>query len=233
MLTRFIISPPVGAYLGMRGATRVLGSYTWEKRSGRAGQILRTVRPVPGGWVNAVGLRNTGIRSVRPDPKFAYSLAGIDDGDWERMANHLYAAWPGIYRWRVELNLSCPNVHEYGFSRKDADAFTRHAYSFEVIAKLPPIDEPWTWGMADACVESGAEYLHFSNTLPSPGGGISGDALFRVNIRTVEQAVRRYPNIPIIAGGGIRNAARVRDYENAGASHFSLASGYLRYRMGL
>ena len=36
-----------------------------------------------------------------------------------------------------------------------------------------------------------------------------------------------YPTIPIIAGGGIKTAEHVRQYKEAGAQHFSIATGCL------
>lgn len=220
-LPTYLISPPVGSWFGAPGAIRVFGSFTWLARPGRIGQVLRTVRPVPGGWVNAVGLRNPGIRSVDFSPDHIYSLAGIDDGDWERMAYWICAEPPLL---TVELNLSCPNVHEYGITRRDVKRFNGR-----VIAKLPPTEAAWK--LADICAEAGVEYLHFSNTIPSPIGGISGDALRRVNLPMVERAARCYPAIPIIAGGGIKSKQHETDYANAGARHFSISSGYLWWRL--
>lgn len=221
-MKRYLISPPVGAWCGTPNAERVLGSYTWDARPGRFGQILRTVRPVTGGWVNAIGLRNPGIRTVNIRADRIYSLAGIEPDDWHEMAAWLRLR---LRAGKIELNLSCPNVHEYGITRREVEAFSH----CEIIAKLPPTDAAWR--LADICAEVGVGYLHFSNTIPSPTGGISGDALRRINLPMVERAAKRYPTIPIIAGGGIKHEQHALDYERAGARHFSVATGYLQWQL--
>lgn len=218
LMKTFLISPPFGSRIGFPGAERIMGSYTWEPRPGRLAQIARTVRPVPGGWVNAIGLRNPGLRAVTIRADRIYSLAGVEAGDWRRMADWLRQHDAPV---RVELNLSCPNTHEYGIMLHEVTGFTGQV---EVIAKLPPTEAAWP--LADLCVAAGVGYLHFSNTLPSPVGGISGDALRRVNLPMVERAAKRYP-VPIIAGGGIKTTEHVRQYAESGARHFSIATGCL------
>src|ERR1700692_1370127 len=103
------ISPPFGIHFRPKHALLpVLGSFTALPRPGRTGQVLRTLRPVRGGWRNAIGLRNPGVGSLEYRPGVVYSLAGIADGDWERMHDTLAAKdWP---QYVLELNLSCPNV---------------------------------------------------------------------------------------------------------------------------
>lgn len=224
-LARFLISPPFGNFMGFPGAERVMGSYTLEPRPGRVGQVLRTMRPIPGGWVNAIGLRNPGLRDIVLRQDRIYSIAGINSGDWARMGDILGGAelvWP-----RIELNLSCPNTNEYGITRGEIERFTRdlRPYLDTVIAKLPPTEAAWP--LADLCAEAGVDYLHFSNTIPSPVGGISGDPLRRINLPMVGRAAKRYPTIPIIAGGGIKTDLHVRQYSDAGARHFAIGTGCL------
>jgi len=219
-MRRFLISPPFGSRIGFPGADRVMGSYTWQRRPGRLGQILRTVRPVPGGWVNAIGLRNPGLDAIAIRPDRIYSLAGgLVGGDWRWMCELLRES-PA---WRIELNLWCPNVAEHDVTRRDIARFVQSG--FEVIGKVPPTKAAWR--LADLCAEAGVNALHFSNTLPSPRGGISGDQLRRVNLPMVERAAKRYPTVPIIAGGGIRTAEHVRQYEDAGAVRFAIGTGCL------
>ena len=121
----------------------------------------------------------------------------------------------------VEINLGCPNVHRYGISQKTLKAFTRH---FTTIVKLPAtdlIDE-----VANLAIMAGAHYLHCSNTLPTRRGGESGRLLREWNLPVVTRLSNRYPNIPIIAGGGIYSIDNVREYEEAGASKFSLSTAW-------
>jgi dihydroorotate dehydrogenase len=193
----------------------VLGSFTWERRRGLIFHTMRSLRPVRGGWINQIGLRNPGLRACKFDRRFIYSLVGLHDGDWEAMLHHCP---PGL---TIEVNLGCPNVHVYGIP----PAILRcYAESFTVIAKLPPtnsVDE-----IAAMCVEAGVHHLHLSNTIPTEHGGISGRPLFEVNLPIVERLADRYPGM-IIAGGGIYNAENLNRYRMAGATHFSLGTVWM------
>src|SRR5262245_61988246 len=100
----FLISPPFGNWIRSKHCTRVLGSFTWESRPGLAYHTIRSLRPIEGGWINQIGLRNPGIRSCGFERQFVYSLVGLDDGDWESMLHHCPAGMT------VEVNLGCPNV---------------------------------------------------------------------------------------------------------------------------
>jgi len=210
-----LISPPFGNWISHPRCTRVLGSFTWKRRRGLVYHTLRSFRPTAGGWVNHIGLRNPGLRTVRIDTRHVYSLAGLEDGDWEEMLPHCPVGTT------IELNLSCPNVHEYGIP---FGLLQRYCRRYNVIAKLPPtaaIDD-----MAAMCIEAGAWYLHCSNTLPIEHGGESGRRLFDVNLPIVERLAGRYPT-QIIAGGGIYHATNVAWYRQAGATQFSLATVWL------
>src|ERR1700675_1261388 len=105
------ITPPFGTYFRPRHAVPVLGSFTLLSRPGRTMQVLRTLRPVRGGWRNAIGLRNGGVTPLTYRPGGVYSLAGVNDGDWERLYHAMAVKqWP---EYLIELNLSCPNIDEY------------------------------------------------------------------------------------------------------------------------
>jgi dihydroorotate dehydrogenase len=211
-LKPFLISPPFGNWIRSPECTSVLGSFTWEARPGLIYHAIRSLRHVKGGWINQIGLRNRGIRAIRRfEPRFIYSLVGLNDGDWERMLEHCP---PGL---TIEVNLGCPNIHEYGIP---PSVLKDYCTKFNVIAKLSPsgnVDE-----MAAMCVEAGA-LLHCSNTVPSPFGGISGLPLLIVNLPIVARLAARYPG-KIIAGGGIYGREIVRAYAQAGATGFSLAT---------
>lgn len=224
-ISRYLISPPVGNRFGAEDADRILGSYTLNRRPGRLIGILKTVRSVPRGWINNIGLRNPGIRNIKINNKYIYSLAGIELGDWYELARHLDSS----FKLRIELNLSCPNVHKYSISRREIEFFTQSTAISIVIAKLPPTFDAWM--LADRCLEAGVEYLHFSNTFPFKRGGISGDFLRHTNLSIVELAAKIYPQASIIAGGGIKSEQHVAQYENAGAKHFSICTGYFQWML--
>jgi dihydroorotate dehydrogenase len=211
-LDRPFISPPFGRYVSHRQCNRVLGSFTWERRNGLIYHSLKTIRTVPGGYINKVGLRNRGIRDVTVDFDKVYSLVGLEHGDWESMWQ---VCPPGV---TVELNLGCPNVHEYGI---ESAVLRQYCEKFQVIAKLPPTDK--ADDIAAMCIEMGVVKLHCSNTVPTWRGGISGAPLFRINLPIVERLAARYPD-KIIAGGGIYYPEQVKQYAGAGAWQFSLSS---------
>jgi dihydroorotate dehydrogenase len=210
--TQFVISPPFGNYLAAPNCTRILGSFTWQARPGLLGQIIRTLRPVTGGWVNQIGLRNRGIRNVHFDFNHIYSLVGLDRGDWERMLHFC----PDDLR--VEVNLGCPNVHEYGIS---ATLLSAYRAKFKVIVKLPPTAGP---EMIAMCIEAGVDHFHLCNTLPSARGGISGRQLQPYVVKLIREINTRYPHVHILAGGGIYSKHDVATYALAGATHFSLST---------
>jgi dihydroorotate dehydrogenase len=212
---RFLISPPFGSRFGHEGCTRVMGSYTLHRRNGLIWNTLKSLRKIEGGWVNRIGLRNPGIKSLQGSfvHDRIYSFVGMEDTDWSEML-HLIPDFV-----TVELNLGCPNVHQYGIEEKVLRNYTHH---FKTIVKLPAtelVDD-----VAAMAVAAGANYLHCSNTLPTPRGGESGRRLKKWNLPVVYRLHARYPEIPIIAGGGIYGVEDVKDYEEAGASHFSLST---------
>lgn len=231
----FLISPPFGRWFRSSRAYSVLGSYTMNPRPGRTERLLRTVRPVPGGWVNAVELRNRGLDSLRHrHPLLAehqvLSIAPLRTLDWEFTALWLAHRYG---RLRVELNISCPNlgiVPELPSSRfvggliRDSGA--------TVIVKLPPLPDLLPT-LVGHFVDAGIRYLHLSNSLPSPVGGVSGRVLREVNLPLVETGASWLEQrglgggtVQLIAGGGISRPEHVQQYRNAGASRFSLATAF-------
>jgi dihydroorotate dehydrogenase len=216
-VNQFLISPPFGNWVNVSGCTRVMGSYTLHKRPGLIRNTIKSLRRVPGGWVNRIGLRNPGIAAIKYDPTRVYSVVGLEDGDWERIVFLIPITRLGSAR--IEVNLGCPNVHEYGIT---GDLLSLYTARFAVQAKLPPTDK--ADATAEMCVQAGVKLLHCSNTIPTERGGESGKRLKALNLPIVERLAKRYPTIPIIAGGGIYSAQDVVDYRNAGATFFSLST---------
>jgi dihydroorotate dehydrogenase len=211
-----LISPPFGNWINLKGCISVKGSFTWSRRPGLIYHTVRSFRKVGGGWINQIGLRNPGIRSIKSfEVNKIYSLVGLDDGDWENMLEYCP---PGLL---IEVNLGCPNVHEYGMPE---DVLRMYCKKFRVIAKLPPTEVVDV--MAAMAIRAGAAYLHLSNTVPTPKGGLSGEPLRVNNIPIVARLAREYPH-QIIAGGGIYTPVHWRAYEDAGATHFSLSTVFM------
>jgi dihydroorotate dehydrogenase len=218
MIREFLISPPFGNYLRHPRCTTVRGSFTARPRPGLVYHTLKTLRPTRGGWVNRVGLRNGGIAKVnftRTD--CVYSLVGLDRDDWEVMLDYVPRGA------MIEVNLGCPNVHEYGIELPVLRSYCDR--SATVSAKLPPnVGED----VAALYLDQGVSYLHLSNTVPTPRGGESGAALKKINLPLVERMRKRFPDVRIIAGGGIYGLDDVEAYRRAGADHFSLSTLWFR-----
>src|SRR5665213_3372768 len=158
-LKRFFISPPFGNYaiLGDSRCTRIMGSFTLLHRPGLVKNTIKTVRPIKGGYVNKVGLRNCGLINVKFNQDSMYSLIGMEDGDWDKMYPHVPS------NSFIEINLGCPNVHGYTISERE---FALYTSTNKVSAKLPPEPEKTVMRLAEMCVKNKATFLHLSNTIP-------------------------------------------------------------------
>lgn len=230
MLQRFVISPPFGNYriFDFARADRIAGSFTFLSRPGRLGQIIRTVRPIPGGWVNSIGLRNPGIQNHALDLDLIYSLAAIGPHDWRYLAEYLCTRPAVMQRgMRIELNLSCPNVFQLGITAAELRAFTDHPSQFsDVVVKLSP-DIEMALRQADICGQGGITNLHIGNAYSSPAGGISGQPLLAITPRVIEEIAKRFPQFVLTAGGGISRPAHIKTYRDMGALRFSISTGCL------
>ncbi|MBK8979041.1 MAG: hypothetical protein IPM29_24355 [Planctomycetes bacterium] len=218
---RLIVSAPFGNYVKPAGAVATLGTFTAERRPGRAWRILKTVRYYPriGAWVNKIGLRNPGIehlaeraRGGRLDVRDKLvSVHGFTADDWYLLLERLAELRP----LGVELNMSCPNI---GHIAWPLDLFERAvATGLPVVAKLPPVRFET---MFEQALAAGVRGFHACNTLPVPAGGLSGQPLKPVAMaciqRLFELAGARRDELRIVAGGGIRAVADVDDYAALG-----------------
>lgn len=216
-MKKLIISPPFGNWINHPACTSVLGSFTLEQRKGLIYNTIKTFRPVKGGWVNKIGLRNAGIRSIKSfNTNKIYSVVGLEEGDWEKILDIIP---PNV---DVEVNLGCPNVHEYGIP---INVLQNYCKKFNIIAKLPATDK--VYDVADMCITAGAKLLHCSNTIPTENGGISGLQLFDKNIMIVHNISNKYPG-KVIAGGGIYSESEYDLYKVCGASYFSLSTIWMK-----
>lgn len=211
--SKIFIAPPFGNWITRRDCISVRGTYTLEPRPGLLRHALATVRPVPGGWVNKVGLRNKGVRRAKVQPPHAVSIVALNgDGEWLALSEAL----PPLTT--VEVNLGCPNED---FCPIVPRVLARICQRHRVIVKLPSTG-PWLHLLAMA-EQAGAGALHLSNTLPSPRGGVSGAQLREINLPRVQTAAER-SRLPVIAGGGIYSIEDAVSYWTAGAASFSLGT---------
>lgn len=219
------ISPPFGNYYVNSRVTSVLGSYTLLPRPGRGLKVAQfaldnLIHPVDGGWRNRIGLRNPGLDAVAGLwNNVIYSLVGIELDDWKKMLYILLEKerFGAAQRLHVELNVSCPNVHEYSITRAILEQYVEH---FDVTVKVPPIFSQLL-PISDMCHQAGVHYLHCSNTIPSELGGLSGYPLKLVNLPIVERMAKEWT---LVAGGGIYSFQDLLDYAHAGATYFSIST---------
>ena len=213
------ISPPFGNYLRYKDAVSIRGTFTWQRRSGLIYHTLRSFRPVRGGWINQIGFRNPGIRSITTfNPHCIYSISVIEPGEWLLLYSHI----PDYVN--LELNLSCPNINKDGSPPPGISLSMLEKFLTKfpnLIVKTRP--EPWT-GIEDM-IRIGLKTVHMSNTITAKKGGISGSQLKKINLPLIEKA--REMDITIIAGGGIYTREDVMDYRNAGADDFSISTAWM------
>ena len=201
--------------------------------------------------LNSIGLTNPGIKAAMRDlaPQWAasdaniiISIAGDSPEQWAEMAAFTkdvagFAA--------IELNLSCPNVHDGAvFSHRpnlteSAVAKVRQQTDLPIWAKLSP-NVPDIAEIAQAAVDAGADALTISNTIPAlhididtgrPGlgtgyGGLSGPALRPIAMALVHKAAQAV-NVPIIGVGGVMTGRDAAAYLMAGATAVQIGSANL------
>tara|TARA_B100000424_G_scaffold257178_1_gene237827 strand:+ start:721 stop:1425 length:705 start_codon:yes stop_codon:yes gene_type:complete len=219
---KYFIAAPFGNYLKFENAISVTGSWTVEPRPGLAWQILKTLRYVRidgvWGWRNKIGLRNAGIHEgIKRRGSFdVLSIAPIQKYDWINFDSIIQE------NQSIEVNISCPNLD------KDDDA-TNFPY-FDIfpktkrywcICKIPPTSSNY---LVDKIVDSGYTQIHASNTLASDKGGLSGKRLATHTLRLIEYIKNKYPNITVIAGGGVTEKWHANIYKERGADHISLGT---------
>ena len=216
---KFFISAPFGNYVHLHGTIPVRGTFTLEPRGNRFWAVLKTLRynSTQKGWVNRLGLPNPGIRKglEKISVNEVLSIAEVDKGDFQKL-NVLIPEDQSI-----ELNLSCPNL-EKKLSWESAKCFDSEKREW-CIAKLSPLTTPEE---LEFVVEFlGFTQLHFSNTLPTVQGGLSGPMLRGYTTELIELAREKYgDSVEIIAGGGVSDFGSVTNYLSNGADHISLGS---------
>ncbi len=209
----------------------------------RPGNPPPRVCETPAGMLNAIGLANIGVEAFALQVLPVLRQAGVtvivnifakSVGDFARLAERL-AREEGI--GALELNVSCPNVHEGGihFGRDPhmAAALTRTvigASSLPVVVKLTP-EAPDIISVARACEQAGACALSAINTIRGMAidvgtrrprlamvyGGLSGPAIRPIALRIVHE-VSHAVSIPVVGIGGIGSVEDTLAFLMAGAS---------------
>lgn len=233
----------------------LLGSFSFKgtTRLPRFGNATPRIAETPSGMLNAVGLQNPGIEKVISEelPKLARcfhkpviaNISGFSADEYAYCCEQIDKQ-PQV--GLVEVNISCPNVHDggmsFGTTPESAANITRIVKSVTskpVYMKLSP-NVADIAAIAKACEQAGADGISLINTLmgmridlkrrkpilTNTTGGLSGSAIFPVALRMVWQ-VYEAVSIPIIGMGGVSSAADVIEMMLAGATAVQIGAANL------
>jgi len=223
--------------------------------SPRKGAPAPRVADFDGGMINAVGLANPGVETVRDQelPWLAATLhrarvivnvVGDTVEDFAIVVDELSDA-QGVSAF--ELNVSCPNVKAGGMEF-GADSGTlarlvglvRSATTRPLTVKLSPT-LPNIAESAKVAVGAGADALTLVNTIPGlvvdvetrrpalgfGSGGVSGEGLLPVGVLATWK-VSRAVNVPLIGVGGVRRGSDVVQYMIAGATLVGMGTAAMK-----
>lgn len=215
----------------------------------REGNDYPRMAETPHGMLNCVGLQNKGVdyfaKHIYPqikdiDTNMIVNVSGSSPEDYAECAARIDALdrIPAI-----ELNISCPNVHDGGmaFGVTCAGAASvvkavRARYHKTLIVKLSPNVTDIT-EIARAVEAEGADSVSLINTLMGMAidiehrrpklsintGGLSGPAVKPVAVRMVWQ-VAKAVKIPVIGLGGISSPQDAIEFFMAGASAIEIGT---------
>lgn len=223
--------------------------------SPRRGAPAPRVADFDGGMINAVGLANPGVETVRDEElpwlaaklhraRVIVNVVGDSVEDFATVVAELNEA-DNVSAF--ELNVSCPNVKaggmEFGADNdtlarlvKLARAETRRPLTVKLSPMLRDIAES-----ARIAVDAGADALTLVNTLPGlvidvetkrpalgfGSGGVSGVGLLPVGVLAVWK-VGRAVNVPIIGVGGVSRGTDVVQYMLAGATLVGMGTAAMK-----
>jgi len=223
--------------------------------SPRRGAPAPRVADFDGGMINAVGLANPGVETVRDEElpwlaaklhhaRVIVNVVGDAVEDFAKVVAELSDV-DGVSAF--ELNVSCPNVKaggmEFGADNetlarlvKLARAETRRPITVKLSPTLRDIAES-----ARIAVGAGADALTLVNTLPGlvidveakrpalgfGSGGVSGVGLLPVGVLAVWK-VKRAVQVPLIGVGGVSRGTDVVQYMLAGATLVGMGTAAMK-----
>lgn len=219
----------------------------------RFGNPTPRIAECTSGMINSVGLQNPGVQAVIDNElpklkecfnkKVIANVSGFSVDEYARTCSLLNECEQvGI----LEVNVSCPNVHNggmsFGTSCESAAEVTRAVKKVTtkpVFIKLSP-NVTDIASIAKACEEAGADGISLINTLlgmridlktkkpviANKMGGFSGSAIFPVALSMVYR-VHQAVSIPIIGMGGVSSAKDVLEMMLAGATAVQIGAANL------
>lgn len=226
MVKRYVVSAPFGNYIRFKDATSIIGPYSYFHRGGmvkRVWRVLFTVRYYNAirAWVNKLALPCPGLAELQAlDKEYCkdkiIQVVGFDRHQWTRLIDQALKRNP----LAVELNISCPNVGKPSRNFHDAIEAALLFDHEKLIWKMPPIHYE---RMVDHLYRIGYKKFHCCNTLPTPGGGMSGKPLKELSMGAVNY-VKKLSDTWVIGGGGVTSWGDVCDYNFLGADSVSVGS---------
>ncbi len=234
----------------------ILGSFSFKGTtlSPRFGNSTPRIADCTEGMINSVGLQNPGVEAVLSKElpelrqffkkKVVANVCGFSVDEYRETAKRIAEDESvGI----VEINISCPNVHDGGMSfgtdctvaRKITEA-VKSVVDKPVMMKLSP-NVTDICAIAKACEDGGADAISLINTLLgmridlktkrpvifNKAGGFSGPAVFPVALRMVYQ-VYETVKIPVVGIGGVSTAEDVIEMMLAGATAVQVGTANLK-----
>ena len=223
-------------------------------REARYGNPTPRIAECDGGMINSVGLQNPGIDVLIgekvPALRKLYhgcviaNISGFSLDEYRECCAKADAC-EGIDI--IEVNISCPNVHNGGMafgtdpaSAAEVTRTVKEVCRKPVFIKLSP-NVTDIVAIARACEDAGADGLTLVNTflgmridiarrkpvIANKMGGFSGKAIFPVALRMVYQ-VAHACKIPVMGCGGVASARDVIEMMMAGATAVQVGAENLR-----
>ena len=233
----------------------ILGSISFKGTTveERYGNELPRIAECSQGMLNSVGLQNPGLdtvcsRELKEMAEIFHKpvVANVSGFSIEEYVKCAAAMDKEDQVGIIEVNISCPNVHNGGMSfgvmpeaAAEVTRAVKEVTTKPVYMKLTPNVTDIT-EIARACEEAGADGLSLINTLlgmridirrrkpvlANKMGGFSGPAIFPVALRMVYQ-VAHAVKIPVIGMGGISTAEDVIEMMMAGATAVQVGAANL------
>ncbi len=232
----------------------ILGTFSFKgtTKEPRFGNPTPRIAECNAGMINSVGLQNPGVDKVINEelPKLAKvfnkrvmaNVSGFSVEEYAYTCEKINACEQ--VGW-IEVNVSCPNVHNGGMSFGTEPAAVEKvvkavkATTKPIIIKLSP-NVTDIVSIAKAAESAGADGISLINTLlgmridlkrrqpviANKMGGFSGSAIFPVAVRMVYQ-VYDAVKIPIIGMGGVSTAKDVIELMMAGATAVQVGAANL------
>ncbi len=233
----------------------ILGTFSFKgtTKEPRFGNPTPRIAECTSGMINSVGLQNPGVDKVIDEelPKLAKvfhkpvmaNVSGFSVEEYAYTCEKINACEQ--VGW-IEVNVSCPNVHNGGMSFGTEPSAVENVVKAvkavttkPIIIKLSP-NVTDIVSIAKAAESAGADGISLINTLlgmridinrrrpviANKMGGFSGSAIFPIAVRMVYQ-VYDAVKIPIIGMGGVANAKDVIELMLAGATAVQIGAANL------